>query len=197
MPKKESGKGAASSFVTRAVALEAYAASIDATALSAQEKTWAYEGALIKLAVGFEKFMLDALIAATNSDTQQMSQTLGVGFPKHLTDEVCKYIVTRGKYFDFKGRDGLLGKIKGLVGNSHYLYVAVQQPKCKSALEQLIALRNFAAHESSQSRRAALQALQRKNLASAGSYVKRQGRLVSLSKELRALASDIQTAAPY
>lgn len=106
MPKKKSGKGAASSFVTRAVALEAYAASIDATALSAQEKTWAYEGALIKLAVGFEKFMLDALIAATNSDTQQMSQTLGVGFPKHLTDEVCKYIALAASTSTSRGETG-------------------------------------------------------------------------------------------
>lgn len=170
---------------------------MDASSLSAQEKTWAYEAALIKLAVAFEHLMLEALICATNNDTTQMSKTLGVDFPKHLTDEVCEYIVTGGGYFDFKGRDGLLGTIKGFVGNGHYLYVAVKKQKYKTPLEQLIALRNFAAHESSKSKQVALDALSMKRMSSAGSYLKVQGRFAGLAADLRALAAEIQVAAPY
>jgi len=197
VPRKKSAQTAAKKFLTTAVALDRYAASIDAANLSAQEKTWAYEAALIKLAVGFEHFMLEALVSATNNDTQQMSQTLGVDFPKHLTDELCEYIVTGGGYFDFKGREGLLGTIKGLVGNTHYLYATVKKGKYKVPLEQLIALRNFAAHESSKSKQAAIHALNRERLASAGSYLKTQGRFGSLSAHLIVLATEIQTAAPY
>jgi cupin superfamily acireductone dioxygenase involved in methionine salvage len=197
VPKKKSAKHAAQQFVGTAAALNAYAASVDGSPMSAQEKSWAYEAALIKLAVGFERLMLEALVCATNNDTDQMSKTLKVDFPKHLTDEVCEYIVTGGGYFDFKGRDGLLGAIKGLVGSGHYLYVAVKKPKYKVPLEQLIALRNFAAHESSKSKQVAREALNRTNLSSAGSYLKVQGRFGSLNSDLNALAMEIQAAAPY
>lgn len=197
MPKKKSAKLAAKGFVTTATHLKSYTLAIDAAGLSAQETTWAYEAALIKLAVAFERLMLESLICATNNDTAQMSATLGIAFPKHLTDEVCEYIVTGGRYFDFKGRDGLLGTIKGLVGKAHYLYVAIQRPKYKGVLDQLIALRNFAAHESATSKRQALLALQRQNLSSAGSYLKVHARFAELSDKLIDLATEIEMAAPY
>jgi len=192
-----SGRKAAQRFADTAADLDTFVASIDASGLSKLERSWAYEAALIKLTVAFERLMLEALVAATNNDTGQMSVTLGIRFPKHLTKEVCEYIVTGGRYFDFRGRDGLLRDIKRLVGPKHYLYTSVQQPKYKVALEQLIALRNFAAHESPSSRQSALKALGRNNLASAGSYLKVKGRFIALSKQIQSLASDLQTAAPY
>lgn len=195
--KKKSAKIAAKRFVSTAEHLTRYTEDVDRTSLSAQGKTWAYEAALMKLAVAFERLMLDALVCVTNNDTHQMSETLGIDFPKHLTDEVCAYIVTGGNYFDFKGRDGLLGTIKGFVGKSHYLYVAVQQPKYKPTLEQFIALRNFAAHESGRSKHVVLTALNRKRLSSAGSYLKIHGRFEAFAAKLSDLAREIETSAPY
>jgi hypothetical protein len=197
MPRKKSAKTAAKRFIDQTTALIGFAQSVDASDLSARGRTWAYEAGLIKLAVAFETLMLEALVCATNNDTGQMSATLGVWFPKRLTDEVCEYIVTGGRYFDFKGRDGLLGTIKGFVGDEHYLYVLVKHHRYKSTLEQLIALRNFAAHESSSSKRAALTALGRAYLSSAGSHLKTQDRFTSLAQSLATLAGEIETVAPY
>lgn len=197
MPKKKSGKIAAQRFINTAQSLDAFVLAIDEAGLSKKETTWGYEAGLIKLTVAFERLMLDGLVVATNNDTTQMSTTLGVDFPDHLTDEVCEYIVTGGGYFDFKGRDGLLKTINGFVGKTHYLYMAVKDPRHKVPLEQLLALRNFAAHESAKSKRAALKALNRNNLSSAGSYLKVQGRFDKLSTDLQALAGDVKAAAPY
>jgi hypothetical protein len=184
-------------FLRTVVALLVYTNAIDASSLSDQGKTWAYEAALIKLAVAFEHLMLAVLTAAINNDTEQMSKTLSVDFPKHLTDDVCEYILTGGRYFDFKGRDGLLSTIGGFVGKNHYLYVSVKKQGYKAPLEQLFSLRNFAAHESAASKKAVLKALNQQRFRSAGSYLKTQNRFFALSEKLGDLAVDIDTGAPY
>ena len=58
--------------------------------------------------IEFEQLMLFAIVCAINNDTKTISDSTGVEFPKHLTDEVCEYLVLGGRYFDFKGRDGLI-----------------------------------------------------------------------------------------
>jgi hypothetical protein len=51
--KKKSAKLAAKRFALTATHLAAYTQAVDETDLSDQGKTWAYEAALIKLAVAF------------------------------------------------------------------------------------------------------------------------------------------------
>ncbi|MFV2063878.1 MAG: hypothetical protein ACC726_10260 [Chloroflexota bacterium] len=63
-------------------------------------------------------------------------------------------------------------------------------------LERLIALRNFAAHESSQSKKAAKLATGT-NMSAAGAWLKRQGRFKELSRPLQRLALEIEAGAPY
>lgn len=197
MPKKKSVKKVAQAFVDEADELVEFCESVKSADLSQQHITWAYELALVKLAAAFEHLMLHALVGAINNDTKTLSATTGVEFPKHLTDEVCEYLITRNGYFDFRGRDGLIQVLKRFVPDNHYLVQSVKKQTYRTPLERLLALRNFAAHESSQSKVAALTAIGNQRIASAGSWVKRQGRLSAIVQSMKALAQEIEAGAPY
>jgi hypothetical protein len=197
MPRKKSGKKAAEVFRTKVDRIEQYLGEVDASSMSDQGKSWAYEAAIIKTAVAFENLMLDCIVTAINNDTSILSQVSGVSFPKHLTDEVCEYLVTGGQFFDFKARDGLIKTARSFVDESHWLVVVIKKPKYKSTLDRLIALRNFAAHESAVGKRTALKCTGSAKMSSAGAWAKRQGRLAGLLTSLRSLAADVDASAPY
>ena len=141
--------------------------------------------------------MLSALVGAINNDTKTLEDRTGVAFPKHLTDEVCEFLITGAGYFDFKGRSGLIKTVKSFVPEGHYLLEAVKKPEYREALDRLSALRNFAAHESSPSKRAALEAIGGEKISSSGAWLKRQDRFEYLASRLKGLASEVEDAAPY
>ena len=147
--------------------------------------------------VFFENLILEVLVGAINNDTTTISDTLGVSFPRHLTDAVCRYMITGPSYFDFKGRDGLIKRVKQYVPANHYLLPVLRDQKYKVPLERLCTLRNLAAHGSPQSKKAALEAVGQKRIGSAGSWLKCQGRFSLLIGKLRQLAQDIDAVAPY
>jgi len=163
---------------------------------SDEHVSWIHDYAVIRLYREFESLVLDALVGAVNNDTSTLSLRTSVQFPKHLTDEVCEYVITGGGYFDFKGRDGLIKTLKRYVPEAHYLVSIVKKSKYKAALEQLSSLRNFAAHDSDQSKRAALTATGQQRIGSAGAWLKRQGRLGTIASRLKELADEIDAAAP-
>ncbi len=165
--------------------------------LSAQAVSWAYEAALLKTCVAFEHLMLECIVTAINNDSSTISAQTDIAFPRHLNHAVCEYLVTGGRFFDFRGRDGLIQKIKGYVPDGHWLLEAIKQRKYKDPLDRMIALRNFAAHESPASKRKALEAIEQKRVQSAGSWVKHNDRFLALTRALAALADDIKAKAPY
>ncbi|NEQ97939.1 MAG: hypothetical protein F6K30_14670 [Cyanothece sp. SIO2G6] len=159
--------------------------------------TWLYNYAIIRLYREFESLMLDCLIGAINNDTSTVSAKTGVKFPKHLTDEVCEYLVIGSGYFDFKGRDGLIKTLKQFVPDNHYVVTVVKKSKYKDILEQLSALRNFAAHESGKSKRVALTAINAKHLSASGAWLKIQGRMNTIVIRLKELADEIHANAKF
>jgi len=197
MPRKKSGKGAAQRFKSDVDMVRDFVTEAGGAALGAQSLSWVYEAALLKTYVAFERLMLDCIVVAINNDTATISNRTGIDFPKHLTDEVCEYIVIGGGYFDFKGRAGLIKEIKRFVQDGHWLVTAVKAPKHTTHLDKLVALRNYAAHESSASKKAALTAVGQERMSSAGSWLKKQGRLEAILKGLVVLADDIEREAPY
>src|SRR5579864_4546905 len=123
MGRKKSAKLAAKTFQQEVDTLIAYcAAAPDALkkhqqAIGGPDRTdlfttWTYEGALTKLTAAFDRMMLDCLVAAINNDTAATAGVIGLPLPKHLTDEVCEFLVVGNGYFDFKGRDGLIRMLK-------------------------------------------------------------------------------------
>jgi hypothetical protein len=140
--------------------------------------------------------MTEALVGAINNDIRTISQRTGIAFPSHLSRKVCEYLVTGGGFLDFKGRDGLIKVLKEFVPDTHYLVIIAKDPTHAAALNRLPALRNFAAHRSDVSKRAARRAVG-VNLSSSGAWLRRQNRFEDLARGVEPLAVAIQTSAPY
>lgn len=160
-------------------------------------RVWCTEYGIIRLYLEFEVLMLKAIVGAVNNDTKTISESSGLSFPKHLTQDVCTYLIIGNGYFDFRGRDGLIHTIKEYVPKDHYLTKAVKNDKYKTALEQLIALRNFSSHRSEQSKKAAVTATGAVKIGSAGKWLMVENRFVSIVDSLTDLAEEIESGAPY
>jgi hypothetical protein len=196
MPRKKSVKHSAQDFFIAADEIVTFLTNAS-NGQSKQNISWLHNYAIIRLYREFESLMLDALVGAINNDTATISAKTGVDFPKHITDEVCEFLITGGGYFDFRGRDGLIKTLKNFVPDAHYLVVAVRRPAYREALERLSALRNFAAHESDQSKRAALKAIDGQRIESSGAWLKCEERFQNIADILKDLATEIENAAPY
>jgi hypothetical protein len=152
---------------------------------------------VIRLYREFEVLLLNALVGAINNDTATIASTTGVKFPKHLSDEVCEFLVIGDGYFDFRGRDSLVRFLKRFVPDAHYLLAVVKTPRYRQPIERLVALRNFAAHRSTVSRERARKALGVSTLSSSGAWLKKQTRSPDLVLSLKTLAHELEQAAPY
>jgi hypothetical protein len=196
MPRKKSVKHSAKDFRAAADDINSFLTNAS-EGQSAEHVSWLHNYAIIRLYREFESMVLDALVGAINNDTATVSTTTGVEFPTHLSAEVCEFLITGTGYFDFKGRDGLIKTLKDFVPDTHYLVTTIKKPAYKDILEQLSALRNFAAHESDQSRRSALKAINGQRIASSGAWLKRETRFQDISDRLKNLAVELEDAAPY
>ena len=87
--------------------------------------------------------------------------------------------------------------LKKYVPDDHYLLSIIRKAEYKSALEKLSSLRNFAAHDSIQSKNLALNVIKQKRIGTAGSWLKVQGRYSEISSSLKALGLEIANTAPY
>lgn len=206
MPKKKSVKKSAEDFLTNLIQVEDFVSQTVSNQSRDLHISFIYDYAIIKLYKDFENLMLNALVGAINNDTQALSSSTGFKFPVHLNREVCEYLVMGDGYFDFKGRDGLIKKLKKFLPhteNSHYLVTIIKNEKYKEPLEQLILLRNFAAHESKKSKNSVLKELKLKRIKSSGCWLKavpqgkRISRLHALILCLRELGEEIRQAAPH
>lgn len=196
MPRKKSVKTSATDFKAQADQIAAFATDAERK-LTDQQGSWAYDYAILRLYREFEALMLDALVGAINNDTATITKSTGVTFPKHLTDEVCEYLIIGNGYFDFKGRDGLIQTLKQYVPADHYLVAAVKKDKYRESLERLSALRNLAAHNSAMAKTRAKKAVQQQRMPDAGSWLKKQDRLNAIIGRLKELADEIAAGAPY
>ena len=196
MPKKKSVRNTAAAFSAAVDEIQRFVA---ATVSGATEEhaSWVYDYAVIRLYREFEGLMLQALVGAINNDTETISARTEIKFPKHLTDEVCEFLIVGSGYFDFKGRDGLISLVKRFVPNDHYLLLLLKNDKYKKPLERFSALRNLAAHSSSSAKKRALLAVELSRMGSAGSWLKRQGRFGRLCDTLKDLAHELKDAAAY
>ena len=199
--RKSNPKKAAEDFISNINEIKEFVGSESCKKLTQKHQTWAYEYAVIRLYREFEVMILNSLIAAININTSELSKSTSVKFPKHLTREVCEYIIVGDGYFDFRGRDGLIKVLLKFVQKNHYLVKIVKKGKYKISLNRLSAFRNFAAHDSRSSKEKALKAagendhsLQR--MASPGTWLKTQNRFGALCDTLKQLAEEIRDNAP-
>ncbi len=162
--------------------------------MSEQHKSWLYNYAIIHLYRAFEAFVLDCLIGLINNDTTALSESTGYDFPKHLTDEVCEYLIIGNGYFDFRGRSGLISNLKKFLPKNHWFIAVVSnKQKYMEPLDRLSALRNYAAHESAISKKAALTAVNQQRMGTAGAWLKSGNRFLRIAQKLKTLATEVET----
>ena len=196
--RKKSIKLAAQTFVTNVDEIVAFTQrGVVAAPLTEQDKSWCYDLAIIRLYREFEDLVLSCLVALINNDTTTFSQLKKRTFPKHMNVEVCEYLICGDGYFDFAGRDVLLKTIKKIAANGHWLPTIVGDAAYTSALKKLSALRNFAAHDSSVSKKRALEAIGQERMSSSGAWLKKQNRFATICNSLKAMAQQIDAAAPH
>lgn len=196
MARKKSVKGCAQQFKREVRELLRFCAAAESSLTDAQVSL-AYDAAVIRAYASFERMIIGALTGAINNDTSVLSATTHVQFPKSLTDEVCEYIIIGNGYFNFRGRSGLISEVKKYVPDNHYLVSAVKKLSYRASLDQLVALRNYAAHDSIVAKQSALKATSQQRMGTAGSWLKRQGRFKAIVGDLVKIADDIEQAAPY
>ena len=194
--KKTSAKTAVSVFNADLQKVNSFLTSAKTT-LTAEYINWAHEYAIIRLYRAFEQLILGCLVAAINNNTNHLSEKTQTTFPKHLTDAVCRYIIVGTGHFNFKAREGLINELKNYLPNKHYIVKAVKDEKYKDALNKLVALRNYAAHNSEPAKKRALAVIGGRKLSSAGAWLKSQGRFDKIATALGKLADEIHSAAPY
>lgn len=174
--------------------------------------TRAYDHGLLVTYRAFEQFVLEISVARINRDPTAFYEAVGVEFGKHMTAAQCEFLLLGDRYFDFRGHSGLIDVLKKVSGSGSSLNppragsAMVDSAKLqdnKQAFEILATLRNYVAHESTQSRRAALKAMQqweadRKNLGKAGSWLKaktgQRTRLERLLAQIDALCESLANA---
>lgn len=163
-------------------------------------ESWCFDHAIIRLCREFENFMLHCLIGLINNDSSTLSSKTGIEFPQHMKVEICEYLVRGDGYFDFKGRSGLIKKIKQFVPSKpeNWFLKIVKKCEYKNSLDRLIALRNFAAHNSPHAKKSALEYTGQQNMSSSGAWLKisdpRQtdgNRFTKICESLKRMAKEI------
>ena len=102
------------------------------------------------------------------------------------------FIITKGGYFDFKDRSGLIDIMNCLIGKDNNVTQSFKNNEYSSAIEQLCAIRNYAAHNSPQSKAKAKEKFKLKQISTAGSCLKCNGRYKGITDQLRILASKVK-----
>ena len=196
--KKKSIRLAARTFVAHTDEIIAFTERGVATGpLTDQDLSWCFDLAIIRLYREFEYLMLSCLVAQINIDTTTFSQLKKRNFPQHINVEVCEYLICGDGYFNFAGRDGLIKTIKKIVPAKHWLPTIVADDAYTDALKKLSALRNFAAHDSSVSKKRALDSIGQKSISSSGAWLKKQKRFATICDSLKSMADRIEDSAPY
>lgn len=185
----------------------------DKKMLSDKHKSWCFDHAIIRLYREFENFMFHCFVALINNESEALRKRTRVEFPKSIKVEVCEYLIRGGgDYFSFKNSSTMIKNIKKLLvlpNDSHWFIEILK--KYKDPLELLTGLRNFAAHNSPYAKNVAFRSVKitdsgRKYMSlysGAWLKVREQGqktgenRFTEICKNLREMAKDIKSQAPY
>jgi len=165
--------------------------------LNKKDESWCYDLAVIRVYREFEDLMLSCLVSLINGDSGTFSEHKNRNFPSHMNVEVCEYLICGDGHFDFSGRSGLIKTIKKVVPAGHWFLNIVNNDIYSGSLDQLSALRNFAAHDSPVSKKHALRAVNQARMSSSGAWLKKQERLDSICRDLTSMAQEIHDSAQY
>lgn len=156
---------------------------------------YSYEHAIIMLYKAFENFNLRVIISCLNHDHSHVEQQFGINLGSHINDDVCEFLVTKGGFFDFKGRDGLIRIYRDLISGSHVVSKILKKDVYRKTINQLCAIRNYSAHNSKKSKETAKKEFEVTRISNAGKCLKQNKRFENIMAGLIALANDIKANA--
>ena len=195
--EKKSAKLAVKDFRSEVIEIEKFLeTAVKSGSFSDKHAIWAHDYAIIRLHRAFENLIRNCLTAAISDNTEQLSRTTNIRFPERLADAVCNYIIAGDGYLNFHGGDGLVQELRKYLLPDHYLVRAVRHAIYMDTLDQLTALRDYAAHDSEISRRRALEVLGDKKICSAGAWLQVDERFGRIAANMKSLAHSISKMAP-
>lgn len=153
-----------------------------------------YEYGIISLYKSFEMFMYRTILGCINHNSSYVSEHYKVDFGRHISDEMCDFILTKGGYFDFRGTDGLIKICKHHIGDMYGIVDIIKKDEYAKAIDKLVALRNYAAHNSNSSKERAKAVLKLKRIPPIGSYLKKHKTVEEIADKLCKLADEIAVA---
>ena len=159
--------------------------------------TYSYENAILMVYKSFEIFIERLLISCLNHDHSCFEEKYGITLGKHINDDVCEFLITKGGFFDFRGYSGLIKTLGDILGNNHRLITLFKGNDHKIYIEQLCAIRNYAAHNSKQSKKSAKKAFELQSISSAGSCLKQQSRFLTILTKLKELSDEVKRTDIY
>lgn len=198
--RKASGRNAARRCKADLADIISFLDEVDGSTLSKSARSRCYEIGLVKGCVALEKLILEALVVSINNDRDALLVKTGIRLP-HLNRDASEFLIVGNGYFNFQGgKSGIMREVKQFLDDSHWLPLAIGGMNGPTT-DSLVALRNWAAHESAKSKKKA-QELIGMNAGTPGSYLKsnnaRSGnRLRNLLNEVSNLADRIAASAPY
>lgn len=154
--------------------------------------SYCYENAIIMLYKAFEQFVLRSMIACLNHDHSYFQEKHGIKLGKHINDDICEFLITKGGFFDFRGKSGLYKVLNEMIGADHTIATTFKKAEYKDTIDQLCTIRNYAAHNSYQSKQAVLKTFNLQRISSAGSFLKQQHRFENIANRLLELAEDVK-----
>lgn len=159
--------------------------------------SYSYENAILMVYKAFEIFIERLLISCLNHDHSCFEEKYGIALGKHINDDVCEFLITKGGFFDFRGYSGLIKTLGEILGNNHRLITLFKGNDHKTYIDQLCAIRNYAAHNSKQSKQSAKKAFGLKSISSAGSCLKQQSRFTTILAKLTELSKEVKRTNIY
>ena len=157
-----------------------------------QYLSFCYENAIIMVYRSFEHFLLRIMVSCLNHDHSHFEESYGIKLGRHINDDVCEFLITKGGYFDFKGNGDLKKTLNKSIGQKHPVVKVFGNGTYSKTIQKLYVLRNYAAHNSPQAKKAVLNEFNLQRVKSAGSLLKQQGRFQNIINELTQLANDIK-----
>ena len=153
---------------------------------------YSYENAVILLYKSLEKFILRTMISCLNHDHSHFEAKYGIKLGNHINDDVCEFLITKGGYFDFKRKSGLNKVLNAAIGANHNIGKVIKQTKYGPTIDQLCTARNYAAHNSVQSKREVMEVYKLERISSPGKFLSQKNRLQKLINGLKDLSDEVK-----
>ena len=158
---------------------------------------YVYDYAVIKVFKDFEELLLNTIVGLINQEAANVESSSGHKGIKSLKKKDAETLFIGGRYFSFKGQNGLLKQIKKFFTINHWFINILSDTKYNRTFDILIPLRNFAAHSSKTAKKNAVSAVGLQQLGYSGAWLKVGNRFKNIIDDLKDISVRIKAQAKY